>query len=177
MNELLILLIKGGNHVFKYAFQYIALLLVCSNLATYSFWQDARTDLKAEKDAHAATIQEFKTKQEVANAVAETTKRLLIEGSKADAKQADANYASLLSKYNASLLRYQASQSGASRPDNYQLPATQGGDGPGTSTELPSTLTPMSPEIIISLVDAKICAVNTARLQAVHDWAVNLPKN
>jgi hypothetical protein len=167
--ELVVLLTKVGKHVFKYAFQYLALLLVCTNLATYSFWQDARTDLKAEQDAHAATIQEFKTKQEVANARAEAIKQTLLDEAKKDAKQADANYASLLSKYNASILRYQTSQSGASRPDNYQLPATQGGDGPGGSTELPV-------EVIISLADAKICAVNTARLQAVQAWAVNLPK-
>lgn len=144
-------------------------ILLITNVTTCSLWRSASNDLVKEHAAHTQTIQDFKTKQEVADARAQAIKETLEKEAKADAKQADANYANLLDRYNASLLRYKAAQSNTIRPDNYKLPTPQSGDRPGESTEF-------SDEVIISMADAKVCAVNTARLQAVHDWAVNLLK-
>lgn len=144
-------------------------VLVLSNAFTYAEWRHTSAVLAREKTAHALDISNFKATQIAANTQAEAIRDLLIQESKTRATQADANYATLFTKYRASLVRYAAYQGSASQADHNQLPATQGSDGPSTSTELPGTLT-------ITGGDAEICAINTARLQSVHDWAVNLPK-
>lgn len=145
--------------------QWLAVLLVITNALTFGLWRHTSKELTKEVAAHASTVRRFETAQEVANAKAEAIKQTLIEEGKREAKEADASYASLLNKYNASLLRYQASQSRSERSSDYQLPASEGGYGSGQSSF-----------ISITLDDAQVCAVNTARLQAVHDWAVRLPK-
>lgn len=81
------------------------------------------------------------------------------------ADKADQSYADLLGKYNASLMRYKASQ-GTIRRDNLPISTntSEGSNGPSESSELPSEL------IIITYDDALICAENTARIKTVHDW-------
>ncbi len=146
-------------------------LLVCSNLFTYTGWHLADSALKHERSVHMQDNLAFESGQMAADIRAQAIKDQLIKEAKANATQADANYANLLAQYHASLLRYQAHQ-GATKPaDNHRLPTPQGGDRPGESTQLPETV-----NITITNEDAEVCAVNTARLQAVHDWAVTLPK-
>jgi len=143
--------------------------LSATNLFTYEMWQHDSHALKNEKAAHVQDINNFKAAQATANAVAEATRTTLITESKANAAKADANYASLLTQYRASLLRYRTDTGSGSQADHNQLPATEGSNGPSPSPQLPETLT-------ISGADADICAVNTARLVAVHDWAISLPR-
>lgn len=118
-----------------------------------------------ERLVHKQDISNFKNAQAVADANAQAIRLTLQKESKANADQADAKYSSLLSEYRANLLRYKADQSGPKQSSDHQLPAPEGGNGPGTGAE-----------ISITLDDAQVCAVNTARLQAVHDWAVGLPR-
>lgn len=158
-----------GQSFVKFWYLWVIALLISGNGFTGWRLYHTQLDLQQEKAAHTKDINDFKNAQELANAKAEMKRAEIIRESEADAAKADANYLNLLAKYHASLVRYKASQSGSGRPNSDQYPTTQGGDGPSTSTELPD-------QINITVEDAQICAVNTARLQAVHDWAVNLPK-
>lgn len=151
---------------------YLPALLLATNIFAFHGWTTDHSKLLAERAAHQLDVQSFKAAQAAANKQAETEKRALLKESKANADQADAKYASLFASYRANLLRYKASlsQGNTDQAEHNQLPTPQGGDGPSKGTDVPFTTLP------ISLDDASICAENTARLQAVHDWAVTLPK-
>lgn len=155
-------------NMIKYWQYWLIGLLIVGNLFNGGEWRHTNAMLIKERAAHAADIASFKKAQADADTKAQTERAVLLKESKANAAQADANYTTLLSSYHASIMRYKAPQGTARGRSDNQLSTTQGGDGSSTSTELPSTLT-------ISGDDAQICAVNTARLQAVHDWAVSLP--
>lgn len=160
------------NVLTKYWYLVVIGLLGLGNMFTYHEWQATRAALAHEKIVHAQDIKDFKTAQAIADANAKAIKLALDKEAKADAAQADASYSTLLAKYHANLLRFSAGQSGAQPTSYHQLPSTQGGDRPGASTQLFVVPT----KITISGADAEICAVNTARLQAVHDWAIALPQ-
>jgi hypothetical protein len=156
-------------NIIKYWYVWLIALLVSSNGFTYWRWQVNHTQLIKEVAAFNAQAASFKAAQAAANAQANAERNVLQKESKADAEQADADYATLLAQYHASLLRYSASQGDTQQPGNNQLQPTQGSNGSSPSTDLPA-------QIVISGSDAEVCAVNTARLQAVHDWAITLPK-
>lgn len=156
-------------NIAKYWYFYTIGVLIAVNLFFSYEWHHTSDLLTKEKAVHAQDIQNFKTAQDIANANAKAEQAALVKESKADAAQADANYSGLLFKYHASLVRYSTSQGASQQADHYQLPTPQGSDGPGSSTDLPKSIT-------ITGNDAEICAINTARLQAVHDWAIALPK-
>lgn len=149
---------------------YLPVLLVCVQLGTLYEWKHTHDQLIAEQVSHKNDNATFKNAQADANAKAQQIKQTLQKESKANADQADARYATLLVQYRSNLLRYQANQSITSGPYNYQLPTAESSNGPGSGSDLPSNT------IHITLDDAGVCAINTARLQAVHDWAVNPPK-
>lgn len=155
-------------NVLKYWQLWLVGALIASNLFFVWEWRSTRAALVKEQAAHAADIASYKKAQADANAKAQTERAILQKESKADADQADANYAGLAAKYHASLLRYAAVKGTGSKPNNNQLPTTQSSNGPGPGPDLPATL-------VISGSDAEICAVNTARLQAVQQWAITLP--
>lgn len=158
-----------GDSMIKYWYLWVIGLLIAAG--GFTGWQlkHTRDALKQETAAHIKDITDFKTAQADANAKAVEIQATLTKRSKDDATKADANYSDLLTQYRTNLLRYRANQGVAGKASNNQLSATQSGNGPGASTELSKWLT-------ISQEDAGVCAVNTARLQAVHDWAVSLPK-
>lgn len=158
-----------GASIVKYWQYWLIALLFAANLFTGYELKHTRDKLTAEVSAHVKDITDFKNAQAEADKQAAATKAALTKESKANADQADSNYDTLLAKYRSSLLRFSSGQGGTGAGGNSQLPASQGGNGPGTGTELPKSLT-------ITGEDAGICAVNTARLVAVHDWAVSLPK-
>lgn len=143
----------------------IGLLIVLQVGTGYGFYHEHGKYVN-EVSAHKADNAKFVAAQKAADLNAQNIKKQLQTESKAASHEADTNYSSLLSKYNASLLRYAtAAKGGVQGPSDSQLPTTGGIDGPGTDADLPATLT-------ITGVDAKVCAVNTARLQASHDWAL-----
>lgn len=131
--------------------------------------------LLKERAAHQTDINNFKNAQALADAKAEGEKAALKQESQANADEADAKYSALLAEYRANLVRYKAGQSGTSQTEYRIIQPAQSGNRPGTSTELPAAT--QVDGITISGEDAQICAVNTARLQAVHDWALNPPKD
>lgn len=157
-----------GQSMIKYWYLWIIGILIVSNGLTGWQLKHTRDALKTEVAAHAKDILDFKNAQAEADAKAQTITATLTQRSKDDATKADANYSNLLAQYRVNLLRYRTSQGGTQQAGDHQLSTTQSGNGPSASTEL-STL-------VISQEDAGICAVNTARLQAVHDWAIGLPK-
>ncbi len=137
-----------------------AALLVAAVVSTVG-WRITSADLNAEKagrkgdaDRYAAAQKDYENKALIAKAQKEKE-----DADKA--AKADASYSALLDKYNASLLRYQAAQrtiSHADLPGAAETPKSD--DGPSGSSI-----------ISIPLRDAQICAINTARLQALKKWA------
>ena len=83
-----------------------------------------------------------------------------------EARKADEAYAGLLSKYNASIVRYQAAQRSTGKIDLSSTSITSSG----------SDVTSENTRISITIDDAGICAENTARLQAVKRWVDSLDK-
>lgn len=146
---------------------YVSAALAVMVTITTAGWVHTNNVLQRERAYHQQFEQRVKDAQAEANQKAEQKRKELEEKARREAEQADKRYDDLYSKYRANLLRYQASQRSSGGPSDRYLQATEGGDGPGGSPEL-------SEGLIISVHDAEICAVNTARLQAVRDWAIKL---
>jgi len=142
----------------------ISLLVVLQVGTGYGFYHE-HTRYIEEVAAHKADNAKFVAAQAAANLAEQNEKKQLQTESKAASHEADTNYSALLTRYNASLVRYATSKGGSIGTGNYKLPTAQGIDGPSADTVIPRQIT-------ISGSDAEICAVNTARLQASHDWAI-----
>lgn len=129
-------------------------------------WSGTHNTLIKERALHQAEIKSFVDAQNEANIKAESVKRALEKKAIDDAKEADRRYGSLLAEYRANLLRFKASQSSPSGPSDSGNQAASSSSGPSTGTQFST--------IVITMKDAEICAINTARLQAVHDWALTV---
>lgn len=150
------------------AYLFVALIGLLS-ASTYG-WYRGNASLLKERAAHQLDISNFKQVQLDADNKAKAEREVLQKEAEARASQSDAEYSTLLAEYRANLVRYKASQSGTRQNGNHQLPSAQSGDGSSTGSDVLDTLT-------ITGGDAQICATNTARLQAVRDWALNPPKD
>lgn len=128
-----------------------------------------KSSLRAEQAARKADRASYETAQAQAavDAYAAKVKKEAEDAKKADA--ADARYADLSRQYRAAVLRYGTAQGHASKTD---LPGTtetaQGSDRPGGPAVIPQG------SILIPQADALICSDNTARLEAVREWALGL---
>lgn len=127
-------------------------------------WNGTHNTLVKERAQHELVVQQFKDVQTAANLKAEAKRKELEQKATEDAQEADKRYGNLLAEYRANLLRFKADQSGSSGPNSGGSKAPEGSPGSRTSSQL-STIT-------ISMDDAGICAINTARLQAVREWAL-----
>ena len=129
----------------------------------------ARSERDAAISGRAADRAAYTAAQETArsNALAAAAKKDAENAKKAD--NADARYADLSAQYRAISLRYAAAQS-AARHANLSAAAkgTESANRSGGPSVVPSG------NILIPQADALICADNTARLQAAHEWAVSL---
>ena len=126
---------------------------------------DARTELRMEKALHETDIANFKAAQASADAIWQTevtriqteNRRLNDEADRrADAGRAD---------YAARVMRLPAAAADAGLSGDTALP------GAGSA---PSLDGPGGDSILLARADALICADNTARLQAAHEWALGL---
>lgn len=134
-------------------------------------WQHTSALLKTEKAAHAADVLAVKTASTQAQAKIAAEKAAIVQQNTEKANEADAAYASLLATYHSNLLRSEAASGVRSGPSGGQSAnSAQGPNGSGASPVLPS----ITSALTISADDANICAVNTARLQTAHDWAMQL---
>lgn len=137
-------------------------------------WAHTSNKLKDERAAHQETktqheqiVQGFVDAQAEANRKAELKRQEIEKEAKRNAEQADQRYNNLYSKYRSNLLRYQQANPGdRSEPNRSELPTPEGSDRSGGSPEVPT--------IVITFSDAEVCAINTARLQSVRDWALQL---
>lgn len=149
----------------------IAILIALQALTAYG-WQHDHQALVAEKASHQADNNSYKAAQAAAVKAAQEEKARLANDNKEKAHVADQNYSGLLSKYRANLMRYQVAQSSTgSNSGGQSNSGPQGADGPGAGTDLSTG------SVTITDSDAQICAANTARLQAAHDWALTLNKD
>lgn len=142
----------------------IALGLAVAGLSTALKLSEYKYDREVAQ--HARDISEYKAAQAEANSLAIQTKQQDDEQHAKDLKDADAKYADLRAKYTISLHNYASAQtnSGVQRSDTTSVKdsTTESVDGPSASTN-----------VSITEDDANICAINTARLQAAHDWALS----
>lgn len=142
---------------------YICMGLAGLSLALGVGWYVSNLKLDAERKGRKADTQKYVAAQAQATVLAYQQKIAQEQKDRQRADQADAAYANLLSKYNASLLRYASAQGSAHPPSMSKPPSNaQGSDGPSGDSF-----------VSIPMNDARICAVNTARLQALHDWAIS----
>lgn len=174
MSKLLSLWGRIGNYVTGGLA--VALLAASVGLYITNLKLDAeRTGRMADKNAYVSMQATY-----TANALAE--KQEVERKYREEAKQADDNYNALLGRYRASLLRYRAAQrEGGETSASAGSGGTEGGDGSRFSPELPApryaldtVIFPPKDSIIIPMEDAEICAINTARLKVVRDWAIKL---
>ncbi|WP_313326078.1 hypothetical protein [Sphingobium yanoikuyae] len=145
-----------------------ALIGIYATVQTFRH-QSAVAELETERLGRASDRKDYQRAQAeaTANALSDKMRKEAEYAAKAD--EADARYADLSGQYRAAVLRYQAAQRAASKPD---LPGTskaaQGGDGPGGGAIIPAG------DILIPQADALICAENTARLEAARAWALSI---
>jgi len=125
--------------------------------------------LQAEKSGRRADATSYAQAQAEAAQIALSDKMKKEAEYAAKAEQADARADDFGKRYHAAVLRYQDAQRAGRAAD---LPGTAQGtesvDGPGGSPVIPLG------NILIPEADAFVCATNTARLQAAHEWALSL---
>jgi len=125
--------------------------------------------LSAERAGRQADRASYEKAQAQATAEALSAKLKKDAENAQKAKQADSRYADLSQRYHAAVMRYQAAQGAARKADLREASeSAESGDGPGGSPVFPVG------SILIPENDAFICGANTARLQAVREWAGSL---
>lgn len=129
----------------------------------------AKAAVVAEQNLRKADKANYERAQAQANARALQDKLEQEKKDRERADKADESYRDLLNKYNASLVRFKAAQGAASK----QYPS--GPTEASGSSDRSSSDTVFSP-VTITMEDAQICAENTAKLQAAHDWAAGLKR-
>lgn len=144
---------------------YIVAALTLTSCLTSCGWNGTYKTLVKERAEHVQVVEQFKASQQKANRKAEAKRVELEVKGKINAKKADERYTTLLAEYRTNLLRFKANQSGSGKPNSGGVQSAEGGNRPGGSTQF----------LTISLEDAGICATNTARLQAVREWALDPP--
>lgn len=140
--------------------EYVIMILGITTLVMAAGWDRDHKTLIKERTEHAQVVQNFISAQDLANQKAKAVETALVKEAKKNAEEADLRYSDLYDVYHANLLRYQAYQSNGSKPSGGKLQPTQGTLGSSKGSY-----------VSITLDDANVCAVNTARLQTAHDWA------
>lgn len=124
--------------------------------------------LSAEKAGRQADLATYEKVQAQATADALSAKLKKDAENAQKAEQADQRYADLRARYD-SRLRAKAAQREAGSADmSISTESAESSDGPGRGAVFPVGT------ILIPEDDAFICATNTARLQAVREWALSL---
>lgn len=143
---------------------WIVSILMAVGIVLMAFgWHGTYSTLEIEKANHARFVQDVAVAQAEADRKAEAKRKELEQRAINDAKEADLRYGKLLGEYRANLLRLKASQGSSGGPSSSEYQAPASGPGPSTGTQFST--------IVITMKDAEICAINTARLQAVYEWA------
>ena len=128
-----------------------------------------KSSLSAEKAGRLADRETYKRAQmeATANAFSAKIKKEAEDAKKADA--ADSRADDLAARYRALSLQYASAQRAARKADLPQSPESPAsGDRPGGPSLIPQG------SILIPQADALICATNTARLEAVREWALGI---
>lgn len=142
---------------------YVTVGVFLGLICTTVLWRLSVGELNLEKEGRKADRLSYVAAQAQAENKALVNK---IEQEKKDAKRkedADAIADDLRRKYDRLLQDYARR---TARKDNLPIGSAspESSNGPSGDTELPETIT-------IPYGDAQICATNTARLEAVHEWA------
>lgn len=146
----------------------IAIVLLALTIQTFRL-SATQSALDAETAGRRADATSYAQAQAEAAAIALTAKMKKEAEYAAKAEQADARVDDLGQRYHAAVLRYQAAQRAGRATD---LPVA----AESTESADRSSGSPVIPlgNILIPENDAFVCATNTARLQAAHEWALSL---
>lgn len=145
-----------------------AALALFATIQTFRL-KSTQSALQAETHGRHADRAEYARAQADAAAIALTAKIEKEAEYAAKADEADRNADALSERYRLAVLRYKADQGAARKADLREAScASEIVDGPGAATIVPLG------NILIPEADVMICAVNQARLEAAHDWAVGL---
>lgn len=150
---------------------YITIGLGITTLAAGAGWYITDLKLDTARQEVKTCAAERKADQESYRAAqteaAEKSTQEVLKKERENAKQAqeaDARYAELRSKYDASIMRYKQLQTNKRPSAEINLSSTSSSADGSYSYSDNSTIS-------ISIKDADVCAENTARLQAVQEWA------
>lgn len=145
-----------------------AILALFATIQTFRL-QSTQSALQAEKHGRRADRAEYARAQADAAAIALTAKIEKEAEYAAKADEADRNADALSERYRLAVLRFQAAQRSGSATDMPRAAETAESIArPGAATIIPLG------NILIPEADVMICAVNQARLEAAHDWAVGI---
>lgn len=144
--------------------KYIIAGLIVALTVTNFGWHLTQVSLDKEVLGRKNDRLSFENAQAEATVLAYTEKVKKDADNAANKAKADEDYLTLMRKYNASLLRYQANQRPTGIIDLSSTSVTT--DGSNSTSE--------STSISITMNDASICAENTARIQAVQKWASDI---
>ena len=145
----------------------VALCLVLAALLAVEHHNARKWAVVAKRDETALSA--VKTAQALATKQATQAKELKDAQNAKLAVASDQAAADLRGRYHAAVMQLADAQRAARRADlpGHANPA-QSSDGPGKGAFI------LADPLEISVPDALTCADNTARLQAVHDWALGL---
>jgi len=146
---------------------YVTVGLLGATLVAGAGWYVTSLRLEACESNTEKIVARTAQVQAEATAAAIEDKNRIEQEYRERAEQTDAELASVLARYNASLLRY-ANRGTTCAPATAPSGSPESSDGPSESPELPTDF------VTISYADAGICAENTARLQVVREWAIGL---
>lgn len=145
-----------------------AILALFATIQTFRL-QSTQAALQAEKHARRADHAEYARAQADAAAIALTAKIEKEAEYAAKADEADRNADALSERYRLAVLRVAAAQHPGSATDMPRTAeASESVDRPGAAAIVPLG------NILIPEADVMICAVNQARLESAHDWAMTI---
>lgn len=149
----------------------IAALLIIAALSTAlaltrGKLADARKDLRVEKSRHETDLANFKAAQAKANADWQAEIARVQTENRRKNDEADRRVDAARTDYAARVMRLPtAPRADPGLSSSREVPGAgvpARADGPGGDT------------VLLARSDAMICATNTARLEAAHDWAVEM---
>lgn len=147
---------------------YVTIGLFCTTLVASGMYYVTDLRLEACEANTQAIINSTEAAAAEATLEAERDKQRIEQEYRDRAEQADEEFANLLTRYNASLVRYANRSSPSGPAASAESGSTGSVDGASESPVVPNDL------ITIPFSDAEICAENTARLQVAREWALSL---
>ena len=134
---------------------------------------NVRLELRAEEAGRLADREGYRRAQAEYEAEQLAEKARIERENNERMRKADEAYNSLVAEYRANLVRWQRDRAPRGTNSGSNLPAAPNpSESSNRSSERTGVPTKYSEYVAISPEDADVCAVNTARLKTVREWAL-----